>query len=235
MPDESKRRERQTATGKSDRVVVPMKSGNSDGGKDATPARRSRRAPSALSGGLTVQTRLDRVARRARTHRTERFSNLFHLLDVELMAECFEELNEDRAPGVDGVTKEKYADDLEHKLQSVVERLHRRSYRPQPTRRKMIPKANGTQRPLGIPTTEDKLVQRGLARVLERVYEEDFHPFSFGFRPGRGCHDALKELSRTIGTKKVGYVVEADIKGFLDRSSHYTSSEFQASKRLGIA
>lgn len=136
------------------------------------------------------------------------------------MAECFEELNEDRAPGVDGVTKEKYADDLEHKLQSVVERLHRRSYRPQPTRRKMIPKANGKQRPLGIPTIEDKLVQRGLARVLERVYEADFHPFSFGFRPGRGCHDALKELSRNIGTRKVGYVVEADIKGFFDNVDH---------------
>lgn len=140
MPDESKRRERQMATGKSDRVVVPAKSGNSDGGKDATPARRSRRAPSALSGGLTVQTRLDRVARRARTHRTERFNNLFHLLDVELMAECFEELKEDRAPGVDGVTKEEYADGLEHKLRDVVERLHRRRYRPRPTRRKMIPK-----------------------------------------------------------------------------------------------
>jgi hypothetical protein len=128
MPDQSTRRERQTAMGKSDRVVVPMKLGNSDGGKDATPARRSRRASSALSGGLTMQTRLDRVARRARTHRTERFSNLFHLLDAELMAECFEELKEDRAPGVDGVTKEKYADELEQKLQNVVERLHRRSY-----------------------------------------------------------------------------------------------------------
>lgn len=136
------------------------------------------------------------------------------------MAECFEELKEDRAPGVDGVTKEEYADDLEHKLQGVVERLHRRSYRPQPTRRKMIPKANGTQRPLGFPTIEDKLVQRGLAHVLERVYEEEFHPFSFGFRPGRGCHDALKELSRNIGTKKVGYVVEADIKGFFDNVDH---------------
>ena len=136
-----------------------------------TRARRSRRAPSALSGGLTVQTRLDRVARRARTHRTERFNNLFHLLDVELMAECFEELKEDRAPGVDGVTKEEYADGLEHKVRDVVERLHRRCYRPRPTRRKMIPKANGKLRPLGIPTTEDKLVQRGLARVLERVYE----------------------------------------------------------------
>ena len=220
MPDESKRRERQMATGKSDRVVVPAKSGNSDGGKDATPARRSRRAPSALSGGLTVQTRLDRIARRARTHRTERFNNLFHLLDVELMAECFEELKEDRAPGVDGVTKEEYADGLKHKLRDVVERLHRRRYRPRPTRRKMIPKANGKLRPLGIPTTEDKLVQRGLARVLERVYEEDFHPFSFGFRPGKGCHDALKELSRNIGAKKAGYVVEADIKGFFDNVVH---------------
>ena len=167
-----------------------------------------------------MQTRLERVARRARSHRTERFNNLFHLLDVELMAMSFEELKEDRAPGVDGTTKEDYAIGLQQRLHDLVARLHQRTYRPQATRRKMIPKANGKLRPLGIPTIEDKLVQRALVHVLEQVYEEEFHPFSFGFRPGRGCHDALKELSRNIGTKKVGYVVEADIKGFFDNVDH---------------
>ena len=167
-----------------------------------------------------MQTRLDRITDRARKSSEQKYNNLFHHLDVELMTEAFLELKEDRAPGVDGVTKEELAKVLQEHLQDLEGRLHRRAYRPSPARRRMIPKANGKQRPLGIPTTEDKVVQRAVVKVLERVYEEEFHPFSFGFRPGKGCHDALRALSWNIHRGRVGWVVEADIKGFFDNVDH---------------
>ncbi|MFC1706528.1 group II intron reverse transcriptase/maturase [Planctomycetota bacterium] len=130
------------------------------------------------------------------------------------------ELGRKKAPGVDGVTREDYVEDLEANLKELLGRLHRGSYRPQPVRRRYIPKTGGKLRPLGIPATEDKLVQRGLAKVLERIYEEDFYDLSYGFRPGRSQHDALKALSRIIGTKKVSWIVEADIRGFYDNVNH---------------
>ena len=167
-----------------------------------------------------MQTRLDRITDRARKSSEQKYNNLFHHLDVELMTEAFSELKEDRAPGVDGVTKEELAKVLQEHLQDLEGRLHRRAYRPSPARRRMIPKANGKQRPLGIPTTEDKVVQRAVVKVLERVYEEEFHPFSFGFRPGKSCHDALRALSWNIHRGRVGWVVEADIKGFFDNVDH---------------
>lgn len=165
-------------------------------------------------------TRLDRITQRAREHRREVFTNLYHHLDEEVLAQCFRELKSGKAPGVDGVTKAEYGENLEANLPGLVYRLKRKAYRPQPCRRREIPKGKGRTRPLGIPATEDKLVQRGLAKILERVYEEDFYDFSYGFRPGRSCHDALRELSRCIGTKKVSVVVEADIKGFYDNIDH---------------
>lgn len=220
MPDKPKRRERQTEPEKSDRVIVPSKSGNSDGGKGLKPATRPMRAPSARRGGSTVSTRLDRITERARRSPTEMYNNLFHLLDIEMMAVSFADLQKDRAPGVDGVTKEEYAEGLQDRLQDLVGRLHRGGYHPQPTRRRMIPKANGKLRPLGIPTIEDKLVQRAVVKILERIYEEEFHPFSFGFRPGKGCHQALKALSWNVDRERVAFVVEADIKGFFDNVDH---------------
>ena len=115
---------------------------------------------------------------------------------------------------------EDYERNLKENLQDLARRLKQRSYRPWPSLRREIPKGEGKTRPLGLPAVEDKLVQRALAAILERVYEEDFYSFSFGFRPGRSCHDALKELSRAIGTKKVEWIVDADIKGFFDNVDH---------------
>lgn len=163
-----------------------------------------------------MTARLDRITHRAREHRGEVFTNLAHHLDHEMLAVAFRELKSGKAPGVDGVTKAEYGVDLDGNIADLVGRLRRDAYHPQPSRRREIPKGNGKTRALGIPSFEDKLVQRGLTKILERVYEEKFLDFTYGFRPGRGCHDALKGLSRVIGTKKVNYVVEADIKGFFD-------------------
>jgi len=123
--------------------------------------------------------------------------------------------------------KEEYGKDLDANLTALVERLHRMSYIPQPGRRVYIPKPGSTkQRPLGIPALEDKLVQAGLVRILEAIYEGDFIDDSYGFRPGRGCHDALRSLSLEVEGGKVHYIVEADIKGFFDNVQHEWMMEF---------
>ena len=220
MRAEVKSRETQTASEKSDDVIVPSRPGNSGGGMDVTLTTRSTRAPSARRGGDTVSTRLDRITERARRLPKEKYTNLYHHLDTELMTEAFARLKENRAPGVDGVTKKELAGHLQEHLQDLEGRLRRRAYHPRPSRRRMIPKANGKQRPLGIPTIEDKVVQRAVVSVLERIYEEEFRDFSFGFRPGKSCHDALRTLSWNIHRGRVGWVVEADIKGFFDNVDH---------------
>ena len=205
---------------KSDRCIVPMKPGNSGGGKAATPPERTGEAPAVHGDGDPVNRRLARIRRRARAHRQERFNNLFSHLDAELLLWAFEHLGSGKATGVDGVSVESYGRHLEKRLKRLLERLHRGAYHPQPSRRHWIPKGNGRQRPLGIPATEDKLVQRALAAVLTEIYEEEFYDFSYGFRPGRGCHDALRGLARHISHNKVNWIVEADIKGFYDNIDH---------------
>jgi group II intron reverse transcriptase/maturase len=220
MPNKAESQGKQMAMEKSDRPIVPTKPGNAGGGMGATPTTRSTTTPATPSGGTPVSRRLDRITARVRQHPSERLTNLMHHLDVELLHEAFSELEERRAPGIDGVTKVQYGANLQTSLPRVVEDLHRRRYRPQAARRHMIPKANGKQRPLGIPTIEDKVVQRALVKVLNPVYEEEFYDFSFGFRPGRGCHDALKRLSKHIHQDRTSWIVEADIKGFFDHVNH---------------
>ncbi len=138
-------------------------------------------------------------------------------MNVELLRGCFTELKPRKAPGVDRVTKEEYEADLEGNLAKLVEKLQRMAYIPQPVRRTYIPKPGSTkQRPLGIPCLEDKLVQAGLARILGAIYEQDFIEDSYGSRPGRGCHDALRVLSQEVEERPINHIVEADIKGFFD-------------------
>jgi group II intron reverse transcriptase/maturase len=142
-------------------------------------------------------------------------------MNVELLRGCFEGLRKDAASGIDRVTKEEYGRDLEANLIGLVERLHRMAYLPQPVRRVYIPKPGSTkQRPLGIPALEDKLVQAGLARIMGAIYEGDFIEDSYGFRPGRGCHDALRQLSKEVEGGGIHYIVEADIRGFFDNVGH---------------
>ncbi|MCP4547087.1 MAG: group II intron reverse transcriptase/maturase [bacterium] len=142
-------------------------------------------------------------------------------MDMELLRGCFEDLRSDAASGIDHVTKAMYAERLEENLVDLIGRLHRMAYIPQPVRRKYIPKPGSEKgRPLGIPALEDKLVQAGLVRILEQIYEQDFIDDSYGFRPGVGSHDALRTLNRTLSRGKIEWVVEADIKGFFDNVEH---------------
>ncbi len=165
-----------------------------------------------------VETKLCRIAQKARTDPSCQFTSLFHLMTVELLRGCFLRLKENAAAGIDRVTKEEYGLNLEQNLAEVVSRLHRMAYIPRPVKRVYIPKAGSKeQRPIGIPVLEDKLVQSGLVRIMQAIYEQDFIEDSYGFRPGRGCHDALRALSRTVEEGAVNYVVEADIRGFFDQ------------------
>lgn len=181
---------------------------------------RDEGAPAVHGDGDPVELRLARIRHRARTEPRERFNNLFSHLDVELLLWAYEQLDEGKAVGVDGISVSEYGRGLEERLTSLLDRLHRGSYRPQPSRRRWIPKGDGRMRPLGIPAIEDKIVQKALAAVLAEVYEELFLDVSYGFRPGRGCHDALRGLARHIAHDKVNWIVEADIKGFFDAVDH---------------
>ena len=120
-------------------------------------------------------------------------------MNKELLLECFMSLRGNAASGIDNITKEDYSKDLDTNLDRLVERLHRMGYRPQAVQRVYIPKPGSQKkRPLGIPALEDKLVQAGLSKILQSIYEQDFIDDSYGFRPGRGCHDALRALSQTV-------------------------------------
>jgi len=180
-----------------------------------------------LSNRESVETKLRRIAEKARKEPDCQFTSLFHLMDVEFLRGCFEWLRKDAAPGIDKITKEEYGKNLEGNLCKLVERLHSMSYIPQPVRRVYIPKLGSTnQRPLGIPALEDKLVQAGLVRILGAIYEGDFIDDSYGFRPGRGCHDALRKLSMEVESGSIHVIVEADIKGFFDNVQHEWMMEF---------
>jgi group II intron reverse transcriptase/maturase len=149
-----------------------------------------------------------------------RFTALLHHVTPELLQASYFDLKRQAAPGVDGVTWQEYGGDLEVRLADLHERIHRGSYRAKPSKRAWIPKADGRQRPLGIAALEDKLVQQAVKTVLEQVYEEDFLGFSYGFRPGRGCHDALDALWVGLTERKVNWVLDADIRGFFDAIDH---------------
>ena len=167
-----------------------------------------------------METKLARISEVAKQNPDEVFTSLYHYLNKEMLIICHFELEGNKASGVDEVTKQEYEDNLRENVIDLVERLKRHAYKPKPVRRTYIPKSNGKQRPLGIPSYEDKLVQLGLTKILEAIYEPYFMKFSYGFRPNRSCHDALKELNSIIEEGKINYVVDADIKGFFDNVNH---------------
>jgi len=188
---------------------------------------RCEETPSAPSRGEPVETKLHRIARKARNEPRFKFTSLFHLMNEELLRGCFTRLRGDAAAGIDGTTKAEYAAHLEEHLAGLVERLHRMSYIPQPVRRVYIPKpGSDKQRPLGIPALEDKLVQAGLVRILEQIYEQEFIEDSYGYRPHRSGHDALRALSEAVEQGGTQWIVEADIKGFFDHVDHDKLMQF---------
>lgn len=174
-----------------------------------------------------MNTKLLRIAELAKRNPEMKFTSLAHLLSEEALIQCHHELIANKASGVDRITKAEYAENLRDNIQKLVERLKKKSYRPLPVRRVYIDKAGSKKkRPLGIPSYEDKIVQRGIAKILSAIYENDFLDSSFGFRPNRNCHDALKILNVYIEKRYTNYIVDADIKGFFDNVDYKWMMEF---------
>lgn len=214
--------------GKSDGTVVPTKRSNegarapeeivegrvsAKGNAHEPNARRTQRREQRAVG-------LARVREAARRHREEKFTALLHHVTIDRLGDAYRALARRAAAGVDGVTWDTYGVELEANLRTLHVRVHGGAYRASPSRRVMIPKPDGGERPLGIATLEDKIVQRAVADVLNAVYETDFLGFSYGFRPGRNQHQALDALAVGILRKKVNWVLDVDIRGFFDAMDH---------------
>ncbi len=191
-------------------------------GKGLTTIRSLQRKhlPDSRVGEKKMTNSLQGIANKARRESKYRFTNLYLLIDKELLLESWGSLKKKAAAGVDKVTYEEYAKDLNDNLNNLVEKLKSKKYRAQLVRRVYIPKGEGKLRPLGILALEDKLVQKAAALILAAIYEQDFLPISYGYRPGVSARDAVKALKATLQFKKVGYVVEADIRGFFDNLDH---------------
>ena len=164
----------------------------------------------------SVSQALDRIRQAARHRTKEKFTALFHHITPEALRTAFYALKREAAPGVDGMTWRTYEADLDRRIADLHDQVQRGAYRPLPSRRRYIPKPDGRQRPLAVAALEDKVVQRATAAVLNQIYEEDFLGFSYGFRPGRGQHDALDALHVGIEQRKVSFILDADIAGFFD-------------------
>ncbi|MGY8678536.1 group II intron reverse transcriptase/maturase [Bradyrhizobium sp. UFLA05-153] len=167
----------------------------------------------------SVSQALERIRKVARERKKERFTALLHHINIDLLEEAFFELKANAAPGVDRLTWKDYQADLERNLEDLHGRVQQGAYRALPSRRVYIPKPDGRQRPLAVAALEDKIVQRAVAALLNAIYEEDFLGFSYGFRPGRGAHDAMDALCVGIHSKKVSYILDADIRSFFDEIS----------------
>jgi group II intron reverse transcriptase/maturase len=165
-------------------------------------------------------TKLLQISKVSQADRKYKFTSLASLLNEDYLRECYARLDANKASGVDRVSVKAYGENLEDNLRNLRSRMKSMSYRPQSALRVYIPKANGAKRPLGIPATEDKIVQLAIAGILEAIYEPYFINESYGFRRGRGCHDALKRLNDEIMRNPVNYVIDADIKGFFDNVDH---------------
>ncbi len=216
------------ADGKSDRSVVPEKAPNKADGKAAEAMEGRGRTKGNLLEGNTLRTQgrdgvhsaLERVRQVAKEDRKQRFTALLHhVYDIDRLRSAYLAIKREAAAGVDGETWGHYRENLEGNLQDLSLRLKRGAYRARPVRRVYIPK-DGGQRPLGVPVLEDKIVQRAVVEVLNAIYEEDFLGFSYGFRAKRSPHHALDALTVGIETKKVNWVLDADLRSFFDTLKH---------------
>jgi RNA-directed DNA polymerase len=176
--------------------------------------------PDTVGSDYHKPTSLRGIANKARVDKQHRFRDLYRCLDAELLLDCWSDLNKDAASGVDGMTVEAYAANLQGNIEALAQRLKTKRYRAKLVRRCYIPKDNGKERPLGIPALEDKLVQLACAKLLMAISEQDFLDCSYGYRPGRGALDAVRDLTFDLQYGKYGYLVEADVKGFFDQMDH---------------
>jgi RNA-directed DNA polymerase len=214
--------------GKSDGREVPTKCPNKSGNPLAEGTEGRRPAKENTEQTTASQTQswgdalrgLRGVREAAKRDKRLQFTALLHHVSVALLESSFYALKRDAAPGVDGVTWQEYETGLGERLKDLHSRVHRGTYRAQPSKRTYIPKADGRQRPLGIAALEDKIVQHAVVTVLSQIYEEDFLGFSYGFRPGRRQHDALDALWVGIMRRKVNWILDADIRSFFDEIRH---------------
>src|SRR5246500_2397939 len=163
-----------------------------------------------------MSTKLDRLTELAKEEPKRQFFSIAHLITPEALYAAFGSLRKEASAGVDGVTYHEYQDDAERKIQELYQRLKDGKYQAQPLRRVYIPKENGKQRPISIPALEDKIVQKAMVEILNAIYEQDFLDCSYGFRPGRGQHQALDEVRRVICTRPTGWILELDITAYFD-------------------
>jgi group II intron reverse transcriptase/maturase len=176
-------------------------------------------------GGGIVGNEYERIAQLAREH--QKLQTLMHYVNQASLEEEHDRQESGKATGIDGVTKASYEENIEANIEGLLRRMRQFSYQPQPVRRTYIPKAGSDKmRPLGIPAYEDKLVQGVMRKVLDAIYDGKFYDFSYGFRAGRNCHQAIKEVNRIIRTKKINWIVDADIKGFFDNVDHEWMMKF---------
>jgi RNA-directed DNA polymerase len=212
----------------SDSAVVPVKQLNKESrvsaegveGRVQTEENDAKPDTSPTQSGERVCQGLSGVRRVARERKQERFTALLHHLTIDLLRGSYCALKRNAAPGVDGLRWSEYENGLEDRMQDLHGRVHRGAYRAQPSRRVYIAKADGRQRPLGIAALEDKIVQQAVVKILNEIYEVDFRGFSYGFRPGRSPHQALDALNAGIQRKRVNWILDADIRGFLDTASY---------------
>ena len=188
-------------------------------GRDQPKGNLHGEAQARTQSRINLPLNLARVNEAARRDRKARFTALLHHVDVWALLRAFQRLKRGASPGVDGETVAHYEQNVWANLEDLCRRIHTGRYRPQPVRRVFIPKADGGQRPLGVPTLEDKLVQSAVAEVLSAIYEVDFLGFSYGFRPGRNPHQALNELHTALMTQCVNWVLDADFRKFFEMAS----------------
>ena len=167
-----------------------------------------------------METKLVRIAEISATKKHPIFTSVYHLINEDMLKQCHKELDGSKAVGIDKVTKDEYGKNLDRNIKDLVQRLKNKSFKPLPSLRVYIPKANGKKRPLGIASYEDKIVQMAVKKILGAIYEPRFLNCMYGFRPNRGCHEAIKEIYQRISYGKISYIVDADIKGFLSCMFH---------------
>ena len=200
--------------------------------RGAHAVARSAEPPPTPRGGKAATPGVERIANRARQEPQTCYTALMHHFTVDNLRACFEALDGKKAPGIDGVTKAMYGQNLEANLQALHQKLYQMSYRPQPVRRVEISKEDGSMRPLGISCLEDKIVQEMARRILEAIYEPVFIDTSYGFRPGRSCHDALRRLNHEVMSEPVNWIADLDLAQFFDTMPH-TEILAVLSERIG--